>query len=1573
MKHARHIPRSFSRTGLALCALVALAAAPATAQRLVRPALGNAMAARLHGAKFLAERGLRFTRARENRLGGAPAQLLARARAEHAKQVRQEVTPGVTVPAWQPVGPNDVFTAAYGNVAGRVTSIAADPADPSGNTVFVGTAMGGVWESTNAAGPAASVTFAPLTDNVYSSQSQTVAVPSLSIGAVSVEPVAPGTTPVILAGTGLANDTSASYFGGGILRSTDGGRQWTVITQSSDRSAGAQNNFSFTGNGFAGFAWGTVSGRPVVVAAVSQAQESLEVRAGSPAYSALGIYYSTDEGATWYMASISDCVAGASCSLPNGGSVQSNMTLLKTCGLGNSRQPCGNAVTAIVWNPARKEFVAAVRYHGYYESPDGENWTRLANQPGSGLTLTACPTDQGNPGSPACPIYNGVLAVQPVTGDTFALTIGYNTQQATDNQDEGLWQDKCGLAAGATTCASSTLSFTQINDVTLDSNGTIPQADYDLYLAAVPATVSGQPDTLLFVGAADIYRCDLNAGCVWRNTTNALASECNSSGVAPAQFAVNATFGPTGLMYFGNAGGIWRTTDAVNETQPQCSADDATHFQNLNAGFTGSIAEVEDVAPDPANPGVMMASLGPLGTAANTLGAGAAWQQVLDGEGDFAEIDPANAQNWYATSEFGVGINLCTNGTSCNSTLFGSPVISSANVDNDGYGQVIPAPWLLDPEDTANILVGTCRIWWGDAATGALTPISGMLDGDNGQFCNGNAEIRSLAASGGSPETVYAGMAGLLDGGAALPGHVFRQTLVNGVPASTPWTDVSLETNNFNPYGYDISSIFIDPHSVNGNTVYVTLEGFGATHLYQSITGGSMWQDVSGNLIDVPANSVVVDPNNANTVYIATDAGVYYTQDIGSCPQPGSNCWTPYGSGLPNVPVTQLRVIPSAAGSASGPELVAATDGRGVWQIALPNPADATAVAAPTPMAFPDEAVGTTGEPQQLLVTNTGAIPLAVSSIAITGVAAGVFTESDTCVGASIAPGNACAIEVRFEPAAVGTVSGLLTVYANLGNGGQITVPLNGAGTQGASVTLTPTSLCFAPMLIGQLTSTACGATAPSSQNGQTVETGQAVVIANTGGAAANITSITVSGDYALLANTCGKSLTAADTAGDSCTVSITFTPTAPGMRAGVLTVVDSAGTQTTQLTGTGLTPPTDTLSTSSLGFDPQTMGTESAAQQLTMTNTGDAAVQDIAVSASTKDYIAVNGCGTTLAGHASCAIRVSFNPSLVGSDPGTLTVSDVIQSGASASPHVQTVALAGTGVAPLGVASVSPQNVSFGYYAVNKADPDPQTVTLTNNGAVTITGIQASATGDFALQQATANPCGSTLAVNRTCNFGVVFQPTAVNQRTGNLTVSTSNLSTPLVIPLSGSGADFTLKVDGSPTEVVTGGQTPPPFTIEIDSVNGSQGPVNLTCAVVPATATCAVSPTTVTLPGSSSQNAQLTLTLPGQQARNRGASDGANSGGWTGTALALALVAPLGFLARRRRVWLLLGMCLLAVVLIPTGCGVASSPGSGPATGSSGGSGSGGGIATGPYTVTVSGSVPGLTDSVPVQVTAQ
>jgi len=147
---------------------------------------------------------------------------------------------------------------------------------------------------------------------------------------------------------------------------------------------------------------------------------------------------------------------------------------------------------------------------------DGVTWTRLTNQPGTGLTMTACPTNPGLSANRGCPIFRGSIAVDAATGDMYALTVD------TNNSDQGLWRDACGLSAGG--CTNTVAFGTRLDSSVLEvgsGSTVISQGDYDLSLAAV---ASGS-DTLLFVGTTDLYRCSIAAGCVLRNTTNAVSPQ----------------------------------------------------------------------------------------------------------------------------------------------------------------------------------------------------------------------------------------------------------------------------------------------------------------------------------------------------------------------------------------------------------------------------------------------------------------------------------------------------------------------------------------------------------------------------------------------------------------------------------------------------------------------------------------------------------------------------------------------------------------------------------------------------------------------------------------------------------------------------------------------------------------------------------------------------------------------------------------------------------------------------------------------------------------------------------------
>ncbi len=1381
--------------------------------QLVSTPIASKDATSITQAQFQKARTRRFLSGRKLEGNVSAAEAMDAARRQHAAMLAQQAAlsqQSSLSAAWEPVGPNQIASIAYGTVTGRITAIAIDPADPTGNTVYLGTTGGGVWKSTNAAGPAVSVTFTPLTDTlpVFSANAGSSAIPSLSIGAISVQ------SGVVLAGTGDPNDASDSFYGSGLLRSADGGLTWTLIQNSRDGTAG---NHSFNGLGFAGFAWSSAT-PGTVVAAVSQSAEGVLVNSPDATNSVMGLYYSTDAGVTWQMSSIMDGSQIVQTPLPTGGDLG------------------GRAATAVVWNPVRQRFYAAIRYHGYYESADGISWTRMLHQPGVGLTMSACPTAPGTIGSASCPMFRGALAVQPTTGDTFALTVDSH------NLDQGLWQDVCAISG--TSCSNATVTFgNQLTSAPMEvGNGSsqIPQADYNLALAAVPVGTSGPTqDTLIFAGTVDLYRCSLAAGCVLRNTTNAVNGCAAPAQVAPAQHAIATLAGsPQPLLYLGNDGGLWRSTDGVNQQSTACSADDSAHFQNLNGGL-GSLAEIISFAQHPTNADTLLVGLGANGTASTATVSATPWSQITTGEGGMVAIDPNNPQLWYVSTAAGVSIRQCTNGAGCKTADFaGAPTIGSAQIAEDD--SLIDAPWLLDPALSSNIIIGTCRVWRGSASNGASwstsNAISKLLGGPQNTSCaSANPAVRSLAAGGPSKnagatqnagsEVLYAGISGSLDGGGTFGGHVFSITTANTASSATTWNDLAASpvTNgqgtSFNVGGFDISSLAADPHDATGATIYATVMGFAgnginAAHLYRSVDGGRHWSNISSNLPNAPANSVIVDPNDANTLYVALDTGVYVTTQVTTCAT--TNCWSIYGTSLPNAPIIQLAAaaaMPTRDGRIG--ELRAASYGRGLWQIPLLTASAAAQPSIdlnPVALTYGSQSVATESPEQTVTVTNTGAAPLVVSLVVTTG----DFSETDTCTAAPITVNQICSIQIRFLPTTTGVRGGLLTVYGNV-SGGQATATLSGTGGAGAAIVLNPVTLTFP--------ATQISATSPT----------QNITISNISVSSIALLAAVINGvDFRIIANTCGASLGP----GVGCTIGVAFTPTASGRRSDSLSITDDVGTQVASLSGTGTSPATDALSPPTLTFAPQQITTVSGTQQITLTNSGDLPLTLIAAQITSGDFTAVNACGNSLGAHSSCSINVAFVPKNVGVITGALAVSDQYRS--------QTVTLNGTGAAPPGV-SLSPfSTITFPATGVGLTAP-AQTVTLTNNGGVPLIVQSIAIAGDFVIVPG-SNTCVGSVAVNAACTLQIAFSPTAGGPRSGVLTVTDKAGSSPQTLSLTGIGVDFALNADGGTSLAITNGQNAV-YPLLLTSTANVPGTVTFTCSGAPSNSTCNITPSNVSL----------------------------------------------------------------------------------------------------------------------------
>src|SRR5205823_4856317 len=289
----------------------------------------------------------------------------------------------------------------------------------------------------------------------------------------------------------------------------------------------------------------------------------------------------------------------------------------------------------------------------------------------------------------------------------------------------------------------------------------------------------------------------------------------------------------------------------------------------------------------------------------------------------------------------------------------------------------------------------------------------------------------------------------------------------------------------------------------------------------------------------------------------------------------------------------------------------------------------------------------------------------------------------------------------------------------------------------------------------------------------------QAVTLSNSGSAALTISSIAVSGDFAQT-NTCGGVLAA----GANCAINVTFTPTATGTRTGTLTVTDNASgsPQTATLTGIGGVSAA-TLSPTSLTFSSQNVGTTSAPQAATLSNSGSAplSISSIAITgADSGDFAQTNNCNSSLAAGAQCTINVTFRPTATGTRTGTLTVTD----NASGSP--QTASLSGTGVAP---AATLPTRRSTDLSQNVGTTSAPQAVTLSNSGSAPLSISSIAITGADSGDFAQTNNCGSSLAAGAKCTISVTFRPTATGTRTGTLTVTDNASGSPQTASLTGTG----------------------------------------------------------------------------------------------------------------------------------------------------------------------------------------
>ncbi|HTC21750.1 MAG TPA: hypothetical protein VK859_12925, partial [bacterium] len=466
------------------------------------------------------------------------------------------------------------------------------------------------------------------------------------------------------------------------------------------------------------------------------------------------------------------------------------------------------------------------------------------------------------------------------------------------------------------------------------------QAGYDLYVAAPPNS------TTVLIANIDVWGATPNGmSTTWTDLTNSFNNgivHCDQHAIA---FAGPATW------YVGNDGGVWSTTNA------------GTSWHDINTNLDTVL--FYHVAADPNNTGYFLGGAQDNGTSA-TKNQGVTWHEIAGSDGSCVGANLGTPGQYFA-EYYNVSLLISANYGGTWPDGVGNPPITDQSAFFVPFKVVQGAP--------ASVLLGTTRIWEGPANTAGGTgwnPISPNFTTN---------VITALDVAASNPNVIY-----------AVTADPQVDVTTNG---GGTWTNVtgSLLPKLF----YIVNCITVDP--TNPAQAYIAFQqitGSSAGHIYVTSNTGTTWTDIGGNLPDAPVNWVLVDPEVPTDVYVATDVGVFMTQDVNG----SGTVWSQLGTQLPDTTILTLDI------SHTCPRVVVAgTYGRSAWAIC---PVDSGTCATNTPTATP---LGTststpTSSPTNTLTSTTTrtmtssptntATPSATASLTLTATLTPTWTSSST-------------------------------------------------------------------------------------------------------------------------------------------------------------------------------------------------------------------------------------------------------------------------------------------------------------------------------------------------------------------------------------------------------------------------------------------------------------------------------------------------------------------------------------------------------------------------------------------------
>jgi hypothetical protein len=804
-----------------------------------------------------------------------------------------------------------------------------------------------------------------------------------------------------------------------------------------------------------------------------------------------------------------------------------------------------------------------------------------------------------------------------------------------------------------------------------------------------------------------------------------------------------------------------------------------------------------------------------------------------NGNGFVAKIapaTPAGPQLFPGALNFGSVVNGTTSqsqtvslANGSNATDISSTVVSGPNAadfsDFSTCGQTVPATVVCNftvtftPSTTAaesatltiNESTGTQTIAL--SGTGAVVPPPGTITVNPTTVTFGSQEVGTISTT---PQLVTVSVTGTnpvtltgFSGTGADPGDFSIGT------GTTCEFETALAAGTTCKLG-----IVFTPSGVGSRTATIQISGtFTGTpaNVTASGTGTAQIASLTPTLLQFPntvvgttAGAMSATLTNLSSTVSLTGISPTITSFLpsGTFAISANTCPGSLGPGLSCT--ISVTYTPTAAGAAEGELTVADSDtGTSPQAVFLTgtglNPSATLATVSPKFLSFGRQTAGTTSNAQFVFLQNIGNTNLTFTT-PLSGTNPSAFAATNTCSG-TITPGGVCGVSVTFAPP-TGTAVFFATLTISSGaSGAPQTVGLSGTGIPASTASLLPNPLVFQAIAVG------------------TTSAPQYAFLNNTGPNADSIGNITITGadieDFQLSFTAPGNTPCSSSqvlNAQAVCVVGVLFTPTQTGLRTATLQITDTAtGTPHTTVLqgGSGTTGPTVTVTPPSLTFGPQTLGTTSAAQSVTVSNTGTATVTFAGFTVSGTNAVdfgvPLPTSGTmcspsgTLAGGASCTINVLFTPSAIGSRTATLNIAD----NATGSP--QSVPLTGTGTSGSGTISISPTSLTFASQNVGTTSA-AQTVTVSNIGGVTVTFTSIVTSGDFA--GATLAQCPNIPVEGEPCSFSITFTPKATGTRTGMITFTDNATGSPETVTLTGTGTSGTGTVTVAPSSLTFAAQ---------------------------------------------------------------------------------------------------------------------------------------------------------------------